>query len=248
MVKSLWACMATASPAFGTPPLPVSVPGGNPVTEAAGHIPTLPVTVLLPVLLTEGVAPRIPKLQDVCNPEGGGSRHGADVVNVHEKLAASALPNSSIAPVVIVAVKGVLAVRLAAGGVKVATLVDELYATVPDTLVPLAVFKVNVEVLIVAGFIALLNVAVIIATLGQTTVEPFGGVTEVTVGPDVGLPGPPVLESGSLHPAVTTANRNARIQILLIFDLRISFSSSPKYKAFSTACSRPRDVRNFKLH
>jgi hypothetical protein len=37
-------------------------------------------------------------------------------------------------------------------------------------------------VLIVAGFIAWLNVAVITAVLGQTRVELFGGVTEVTVG------------------------------------------------------------------
>jgi hypothetical protein len=37
-------------------------------------------------------------------------------------------------------------------------------------------------VLIVAGFIARLNVAVITAVLGQTRVEPFSGVTEVTVG------------------------------------------------------------------
>jgi hypothetical protein len=37
-------------------------------------------------------------------------------------------------------------------------------------------------VLIVAGFIALLNVALITAMLGQTRVEPSGGVTEGTVG------------------------------------------------------------------
>jgi hypothetical protein len=37
-------------------------------------------------------------------------------------------------------------------------------------------------VLIVAGFIGLLNVAVMTAVLGQTRVEPFGGVKEVTVG------------------------------------------------------------------
>jgi len=36
--------------------------------------------------------------------------------------------------------------------------------------------------LIVVGFIAWLNVAVITVVLGQATVEPFGGVTEVTVG------------------------------------------------------------------
>jgi hypothetical protein len=34
----------------------------------------------------------------------------------------------------------------------------------------------------VVGFIAWLNVAVTRAVLGQTRVEPFGGVTEVTVG------------------------------------------------------------------
>jgi hypothetical protein len=49
--------------------------------------------------------------------EGGG--HAAEVVNVHTKLVASATPNVSCAPVVIVAVKVVLGARLAAG-VKVA--------------------------------------------------------------------------------------------------------------------------------
>jgi hypothetical protein len=58
------------------------------VIEAAGHIPTSPVTTVAPVLVTDGVAARIPKPQAVPNPEGGGSRHGAEVVNVHTKLAA----------------------------------------------------------------------------------------------------------------------------------------------------------------
>ena len=99
------------------------------------------------------------------------------------------------------------------------------------TLAPPEV-KVNVEVLIVAGFIALLNVALITAELGQMRVAPFAGLTEVTVGGVSGLPGSPAFVSGSPHPAIKTANRNAGIQILLTFNLRISFSSSPSYKAF----------------
>ena len=125
VVKSVCAAIATASPAWNAP---VVVPGGNPVIEAAGHIPTSPpVTFVRPTLLTTGVPPRIPKLQAVPKGEGagsgvGGGGQGADVVNVHAKLAASGLPNVSAAPVVIVAVKVVLAVR-AAVGMKVAILV-----------------------------------------------------------------------------------------------------------------------------
>jgi hypothetical protein len=128
--------------------------------------------------------------------------------------------------VVIVAVKVVFGVRLAAGGVKVATRPAESRETVPVTAPPGPV-KVNEEVLIVAGFIALLNVALITAMLGQTRVKPFVGVTETTVGAVRGLPGLPPL-SESPHPAAKTASRNAEIQILLTFNLRISFSSSPQ--------------------
>jgi hypothetical protein len=143
-------------------------------------------------------------------------------------LAASALPYWSCAPVVIAAVKVVLGVRLAAGGVKVAISSVESRETVPDTL-PLGPLKVNVVVLIVAGFIALLNVAVIIAMLGQTTELPFGGVTVVTVGGVRGAPGFPLPASlsGSLHPAITTANKNVGIKILQTFNLRIRLSSPP---------------------
>ncbi len=127
VVKSPWAVIATASPAWKAP---VVVPGGNPVIEAAGHIPTSPPTTFVgPTLLTTGVAPRIPKLQAVPKGEGegggiggGGGGHGAEVVNVHTKLAASGFPKLSAAPVVIVAVKVVLAGR-ATVGVKVAMLV-----------------------------------------------------------------------------------------------------------------------------
>jgi hypothetical protein len=53
---------------------------------------------------------------------GGG--HGAAVVNVHTLLASSARPKLSLTPVVIVAVKVMLAPRVAVG-VKVAVLVAE---------------------------------------------------------------------------------------------------------------------------
>ena len=147
----------------------------------------------------------------------------------------------SAAPVVIVAVKLVLGVRLAAGGVKVAIVPVESRATVPVTLPP-GPLKVNVVVLIVAGFIALLNVAVIIATLGQTRVEPFGGVTEATAGGVRGEPGPPLL-SESPHPPTKAASRNAEIQILPTMNLRISFSSSRSYKAFHASTREAGEVR-----
>jgi hypothetical protein len=55
--------------------------------------------------------------------------------------------------------------------------------TVPATLVVPGPIKVNVEGLMVAGFIALLKVALIIAVSGQTDTLLFGGgVTSVTVG------------------------------------------------------------------
>jgi hypothetical protein len=98
-------------------------------------------------------------------------------------------------------------------------------------------------VLIVPGFIALLNVAVITATLGQTRVEPFGGVTEVTVGGVRGLPALPGFLSGSPHPATKAASRNAEIQILLTMNLRISFSSSRSYKAFHASTREAVEVR-----
>jgi hypothetical protein len=76
-----------------------------------------------PTLATDGVAPRIPKLQAAPNTRaGGGGVHTADVVKLQTKLAASLLPNSSTTPVVIVAVKVALGARLLVG-VKVAIFV-----------------------------------------------------------------------------------------------------------------------------
>ena len=123
VVKLPWAVCATGSPKCV---VPVSVPGGNPVTESAGHIPISPVTLVAPMLLTTGVAPRIPKVQAAPSARaGGGAGHVAELVNIHTLFAASELPNVSFAPVVIVAVKIVLGAR-GPEGVKVAILVEEL--------------------------------------------------------------------------------------------------------------------------
>jgi hypothetical protein len=87
-----------------------------------------------------------------------------------------------------------------------------------------------VVVLIVAGFMGLLNAALIMAVLGQTSVEPSGGVSEVTVGAVRGAPGfpAPAFLSESPQPAMKTANRNAGIQILPSFNVRMSVSWSSR--------------------
>src|SRR6266849_1577931 len=146
---------------------------------------------------------------------------GTPVLKLHTKLAVSALPNVSFAPVVIVAAK-VPAARLAEG-VKVAILVAATYVTCPDTFAPPEV-KINVEVLIVAGFIALLNVAVINAVPAKARVEPSGGVTEVTLGGVSGSLGFPAFAflSKSRQPATRATNMNATNDIFLVLDLRIS--------------------------
>src|SRR4029077_17127046 len=102
---------------------------------------------------------------------------GTAVVKVHTKLAASAAPPGSLAPVVIVAVYKVLVARRAVG-VNVAVVPASL--TVPDTGVAPGPDKVNVAALIVAGFIASLNVAEI-AVLIDTAVAPLIGIVETTV-------------------------------------------------------------------
>jgi hypothetical protein len=99
-----------------------------------------------------------------------------------------------------------------------------LYITDPVTLPALEV-KVNVAASIVFGFIALLNVAVIRALLGQTPGETSGGVTEVTIGA-VNWGFPKLILSASPQPAARRAIRIAMVQELLSFSLRIFLSSS----------------------
>jgi len=136
-----------------------------------------------------------------------GATHGlAPVAKVHTKLLASAMPNMSVAPVVMVAVYAVLSAR-GFNGVKVKIVLVVSWVIVPVT--PGATVKV--VALMVEGFIALLKVAVITA-LGHTPAAPLAGATEITVGGlRVGLV--PAL-SGSLHPAAKMIRRNAVNQIL----------------------------------
>jgi hypothetical protein len=106
---------------------------------------------------------------------------------------------------------------------------------------------------IVAGFMALLKVALMTTPLlGQTPVEAFSGVTESTVGGVVGavaVPAFPFL-SESPHPAPRAASRNAEIQILITFALCISFScSTADYASFVVFHWLPhvRVFKSFKL-
>src|ERR1700726_1252758 len=103
---------------------------------------------------------------------------GAAVVNVHTKLAASGTPAGSFAPVVIVAVNKVLLAKTAVG-VKIAVL--PAYETVPATGVAPGPVTVKVAPLIVAAFMASLNVAEIVV-FTATPVAPLAGTVETTVG------------------------------------------------------------------
>ena len=78
--------------------------------------------------------------------------------------------------------------------------------TDPPTLAPPGPVKVNVDVVMVAGFIALLNVALIMALLPQTPV--LAGVTRLTEG--IAIP----FLSESPHPVMVPTSRSAVSQIL----------------------------------
>lgn len=83
---------------------------------------------------------------------------------------------------------------------------------------PSGPLRLNVERLIIAGFIGLLNIAVITTglALGQTSTLPSGGVTKVTVGGVKGSAGFPAFGflSGSPHPVTNMSSRIAANQIL----------------------------------
>jgi hypothetical protein len=100
------------------------------------------------------------------------------VLNVQTTLDASAVPDVSFAPVVIVAVYNV---DVASGlpGVKVA--VFPTYATPPGTAVALGPASVKVVGLIVVASIGALNVALTVALLA-TPDEPFVGTVELATG------------------------------------------------------------------
>jgi hypothetical protein len=164
---------------FAVVPAKVTVPGTGvapgPVTVnvaaliVAGFIASLNVAEI-GVFTATAVAPLAGTVETTV---GAGA-----VVKVHTKLAASAIPAGSFAPVVIVAVNKVLVARMLVG-VKVAAVPAKV--TVPATGVAPGPDKVNVAALIVAGFIASLNVAEI-GVFTATAVAPLAGTVETTVG------------------------------------------------------------------
>jgi hypothetical protein len=121
------------------------------------------------------------------------------VVKVHTKLAASAAPVRSFAPAVIVAVYTVPVARAVVG---VNAAVVPAKVTVPATGVAPGPVKVKVAALIVAGFMASLNVAET-AVLTGTPVAPIVGTVETTVGAPVVKLHTKLL--GSAFPSVSVA-------------------------------------------
>src|SRR5437867_6215676 len=117
VVKSSSAWAAAGSPAWI---VPLTVPGGNPVTAVPGLSPRSPLTVVAPVLVTVEAARTA---NELAAPRATGAWPAAvaAVVKLHTKFAASALPARSLAPIVIVAVKTALGASVLIG-VKVAIL------------------------------------------------------------------------------------------------------------------------------
>src|SRR5512143_1640185 len=171
-VRSSWAWAAAGSPRCV---VPLTNPGGNPVTAVPGLSPRSPLTVVAPVLVTVEPA-RTENV--VADPRTTGAWPAvvAAVVKLQARLLASALPAKSLAPVVIVASYTVLAARLLAG-VKVA--VVPTWVTVPTTGVN-PWFSVKVAVLMDSGSIASLKVALMF-WLSGTAVAAFAGTVRVTV-------------------------------------------------------------------
>ena len=155
------------TPATGVAPGPARV---NVVAViVAGSIASLNVAEI--AVLTAGAVAPLTGIVEMT--VGGGA-----VVKVHTKFAASAAPVGSFAPVVIVVMYKVL---FASTAVDVNVAVVPAYVTVPNTGVAPGPVKVNVDALIVAGFIASLNVAEI-AVMTATAVAPLAGIVETTVG------------------------------------------------------------------
>src|SRR5579863_1976583 len=91
-----------------------------------------------------------------------------------------ALPARSCAPLVTVAVNVVLGARFIVGA-NTAVLLPAEYVTVPATSVAPGPVTVKVVLLIVAGFIAALNIADTFWLMG-TVIAPFAGFVEMIVG------------------------------------------------------------------
>jgi hypothetical protein len=115
------------------------------------------------------------------------------------------MPAWFFASVVIVAVYRLLSAR-ALDGVK--TAVTPAKVTVPVTAVACGPATLNDEMLIVAGSIGSLNVAVILLLI-CTPVSPFAGIVEVTVGAVVASDAVGAISGGLLaHPAKKATSSN----------------------------------------
>jgi energy-converting hydrogenase Eha subunit B len=197
-------------------PGPVSVKVDEVIV--AGFIAWLKVAVM-----AEAIATPVAPLAGVTDVTVGGTGAAA-VVNVHASFDASAVPDESVAPVVIVAVYCVLYARFA-DGVNVATDPLAAYVTVPETAALPGPVSVKVAEVIVAAFIAWLKVAVR-AVFTATPVVPLPGVTEVTVGGVVDNPVPePEFEPPQpATPRTVNANRQAIPKRMMRFLLGLSLA------------------------
>src|SRR5205807_2258841 len=98
VVKASCAWAAAGSPAWI---VPLTVPGGNPVTAVPGLNPRSPLTLVAPVLVTVEPA-RTAKVVAAPRAMGTCPPVVVAVIKLQTKFAASALPARSLAPVVIV--------------------------------------------------------------------------------------------------------------------------------------------------
>src|SRR5207249_1089296 len=97
VIKSSCAWAAAESPAWI---VPLTIPGGNPVTAVPGLSPRSPLTVVAPVLVTVEPA-RTANVLAAPSATGAWPAVVAAVVKLQTKFVASALPAKSLAPVTV---------------------------------------------------------------------------------------------------------------------------------------------------
>jgi hypothetical protein len=131
------------------------------------------------VLAPSDTALPFPSVAEPMDVSGGTVSEAACVVNVQTLFAANELPAVSLAPIVMVAVY-TFEVASEEVGSKVAVFPSALSVTTPGTLVEPSI-SVNVEVVMVDGFMASLKVARILAVT-TTLVAPSEGLVLATVG------------------------------------------------------------------
>lgn len=149
--------------------------------------------------------PVAPFAGDVADTVGGVVSGTGPVVKFQVKFAASVLPAESVAPVVMVAVCGVIAAR-GAEGAKVAELL--VATTVPATGKPAGVIRVKVLVFSV-GFSMTSEKVTVVAEFTAMLIAAFAGEVEDTVGGIVSKAGV-VATAASELPEIFPAASEAR--------------------------------------